>query len=56
MPELFWTNCRVLHLPGVGHEIFTVAEGLRKAAGLNPMIFIMMQTTSLVQPLFLTLS
>lgn len=33
MPELFWVDCRLPHLPGVGHEIFTMAEGLRKAAG-----------------------
>ena len=33
MPELFWMDCGVPHLPDVGHEIFTMAEGLRKAAG-----------------------
>lgn len=26
-------HCRVPHLPDVGREIFTMAEGLRKAAG-----------------------
>lgn len=33
MPDLFWMNCRVPQLLDVGHEIFTMAEGVRKAAG-----------------------
>lgn len=33
MPELFWVDCRLPHLLDVRYEIFTMAEGLRKADG-----------------------